>query len=216
MLLRKFKRVKLQKFVMNLGFPIDIDEDEEADTYHSPKVFTGEAENATGYSAFTEAENATESSSFPGAENVTEPSAFTGAENATGPSAGASKNEYPGSQQTHKQGAYDKRSSSNVNEKEKSKKRKKTVEDDNETFLKGMMEIMKNFTESQDKRMGALIERIGDRDRSNIRGQIYSILESPVFELYTIEQRIKASMILCDGDKKMELFYVWVNLSAIQ
>nr|XP_016510409.1 PREDICTED: uncharacterized protein LOC107827731 isoform X4 [Nicotiana tabacum] len=104
MLLRKFKRVKLQKFVMSLGFPIDIDEDEEADTYHSPKVFTGEAENATGYSAFTEAENATESSSFPGAENVTGPSAFTGAENATGPSAGASENEYPGSQQTHKQG----------------------------------------------------------------------------------------------------------------
>ncbi|OIT27511.1 eukaryotic initiation factor 4a-14 [Nicotiana attenuata] len=88
---------------MSLGFPIDIDEDEEADAYHSPKVFTGEAENATGYSAFIEAENATEPSSFPGAENVTGPSAFTGAENATGPSTGASENEYPGSQQTHKQ-----------------------------------------------------------------------------------------------------------------
>ena len=54
--------------------------------------------------------------------------------------------------------------------------------------------------------MGALIDKIGDRDRSNVRGQIYSILESPVFELYTIEQRNKASMILCDDDKKMELF----------
>ncbi|OIT03127.1 hypothetical protein A4A49_57521 [Nicotiana attenuata] len=179
----------------------------EANAYHSPKVFTGEVENATGYSAFTEVENATEPSSFIGeAENITGHSAFTGAENATGPSVGASENEHIDSQQTHKQGAYDKRSSSNVNKKEKSKKRKKIMEDDNETFLKGMMEIMKSFTESQDKRMGPLIEKIGDRDRSNVRGQIYSILESPVFELYTIEQRIKASMILCDDDKKMKLF----------
>nr|XP_018627933.1 uncharacterized protein LOC108945973 isoform X2 [Nicotiana tomentosiformis] len=64
---------------MNLGFPIDIDEDEEADAYHKPKVFTEEAENAI------------ESSSFTGAENVTGPSAFTEAENAIGPSAGASE-----------------------------------------------------------------------------------------------------------------------------
>lgn len=53
------------------------------------------------------------------------------------------------------------------------------MEDDNETFLMGMMEIMKNCTKSQDKRFGALIEKIGDRDLFNVRGQIYSILESP-------------------------------------
>ncbi|OIT30144.1 hypothetical protein A4A49_16272 [Nicotiana attenuata] len=110
---------------ISLGFLIDIDDDKEADAYHSPKVFTGEAENATGYSAFTEAENATEPSSFPGAENVTGPSAFTGAENATGPSARASENEHAGSQRTHEKCVYDKRSYSNVNEKEKIKERKK-------------------------------------------------------------------------------------------
>ncbi|KAH0663650.1 hypothetical protein KY285_028637 [Solanum tuberosum] len=96
-----------------------------------------------------------------------------------------SENEHAGSRKSHKQGEYAKRSSSNVNEKEKSKKRKKIVEDDSETFLKGKM---------------------GDRDRSDVRGQVYSILESPAFELYTTEQRIKAAMILCKDDKKMKLF----------
>ena len=41
--------------------------------------------------------------------------------------------------------------------KRKARKGKKIVKDDSETFLKGMMEIMKNFTESQDKRIGSLI-----------------------------------------------------------
>ena len=68
------------------------------------------------------------------------------------------------------------------------------------------MEVVKNFTESQDKRISALIEKMGDRDRSDVRRQVYSILESPAFELYPTEHRIKAAMILCNGDKKMELF----------
>ncbi|KAG5625847.1 hypothetical protein H5410_011065 [Solanum commersonii] len=56
--------------------------------------------------------------------------------------------------------------SSNVNEKEKCKKRKKIPENDSEIFLKGMVEVIKNFTDSQDKRMGALIDKIGNRDQS--------------------------------------------------
>ena len=54
--------------------------------------------------------------------------------------------------------------------------------------------------------MGALIDKIGNRDQSDLRDQIYSIIESPMFELYSIEQRIKATMILCDDVKNMELF----------
>ncbi|PHU07416.1 hypothetical protein BC332_23905 [Capsicum chinense] len=181
---------------MSLGFPIDVDDEEEDGAYHSSKVDIGEAENATGHSAFTIAEDATEPSSFSGAENATGPSVFTEGENLTGASAGTSENENVGSQQTHKQGENAKRSSSNVNEKEKNKKRKKKIaEDDNKTFLKGMMEVLKIFTGSQNKRMGALIEKLGERDRSDVCGQIYSILKSPVFlELYTVEQRIKAAM----------------------
>ncbi|KAH0706097.1 hypothetical protein KY285_010626 [Solanum tuberosum] len=84
--------------------------------------------------------------------------------------------------------------SSNVNEKEKCKKRKKIPENDSEIFLKGMVEVIKNFTDSQDKRMGALIDKIGNRDQSDLRDQIYSIIESPIFDLYSTEQRIKATM----------------------
>ncbi|KAM3382186.1 hypothetical protein P3S68_007759 [Capsicum galapagoense] len=124
---------------MSLGFFIDVDDEEEGDVYHSSKIGTGEAENAAGYSAFTTAEDATESSSFGGAENATGPNVFTGGENAAGASAGTSANENIGSRQTHKQGEYAKRSSSNVNEQKKNKKRKKIVEDDNKTFLEGMM-----------------------------------------------------------------------------
>ncbi|KAG5625147.1 hypothetical protein H5410_010365 [Solanum commersonii] len=191
---------------MSLGFLIDVDldddeEEEEENAYHSSKIGTEEAENATGQDEFATTEDFTEPSSFTRAENVTGPSVFNEGENVTG-----SENEHAGSQKSHKQGEYSKRSSSNVNEKEKSKKRKKIVEDDSETFLKGMVEVMKNFTESQDKRIGSLIEKMGDRDRSDVRGQVYSILESPAFELYTIEQRIKVAMILCKDNKKMELF----------
>ncbi|KAG5573851.1 hypothetical protein H5410_063617, partial [Solanum commersonii] len=42
--------------------------------------------------------------------------------------------------------------------------------------------------------MGALFDKIGNRDQSDLRDQIYSIFESPIFELYSTEQRIKATM----------------------
>ncbi|KAF3633006.1 putative HUA2-like protein 3-like [Capsicum annuum] len=193
---------------MSLGFLIDVDDEEEGDVYHSYKIGTGEAENAAGHSAFTIAEDATEPSSFGGAENATRPSVFTGGENVAGASAGTSVNENVGSRQTHKQGEYAKRSSSNVNEKEKNKKRKKIVEDDNKTFIEGMMEVLKFFTEVQDKRMGSLIEKLGQCDRSDVRCQVYSILKSPVFfELYTVQQRIKAATVLCKDDKKNGVIY---------
>ncbi|KAK6794491.1 hypothetical protein RDI58_007944 [Solanum bulbocastanum] len=145
---------------VSLGFPIDLDGDEEAGSSHRPNVATGEAGNATGATTFPEASQN---------EN-----------------AGAFEPEETGSQQTNKQGEYTKRSS-NVNEKEKCKKRKKIPENDSEIFLKGMVEVIKNFTDSQDKRMGALIDKIGYRNQSDLRDQIYSIIESPIFELYSIE-----------------------------
>ncbi|KAG5629675.1 hypothetical protein H5410_001392 [Solanum commersonii] len=164
---------------MSLGFLVDLDGDEEAGSSHRPNVTTGEAGNTTGATTFPEASQN---------ENV-----------------GAFEPEKAGSQQTNKQGEYTKRSS-NVNEKEKCKKRKKIPENDSEIFLKGMVEVIKNFTDSQDKRMGALIDKIGNRDQSDLRDQIYSIIESPIFDLYSTEQRIKATMVLCDDVKKMELF----------
>ncbi|KAG5586447.1 hypothetical protein H5410_046881 [Solanum commersonii] len=145
---------------MSLGFPVDLDGDEEAGSSHRPNVTMGEAGNATGATTFLEASQN---------EN-----------------AGAFEPEEAGSQQTNKQGQYTKRSS-NVNEKEKCKKRKKIPENDSEIFLKGMVEI-------------------GNRDQSDLRDQIYSIIESPIFDLYSTEQRIKATMVLCDDVKKMELF----------
>ncbi|KAF3680696.1 putative ABC transporter B family member 25-like [Capsicum annuum] len=188
---------------MSLGFLIDVDDEEEGEVYHSSKIGTGEAENAAGHSAFTTTEDATELR----AENATGPSVFTRGENVARASAGTSANKHVGSRQTHKQGEYAKRSSSNVNEKEKNTKRKKIVEDDNKTFLEGMMEVLNFFTEVQDKRMSALIEKLGECDRSDVRCQVYSILKSPVFlELYTVQQRIKAGTVLCKYDKKMELF----------
>lgn len=99
-----------------------------------------------------------------------------------------------------------KKSSSSVNEKEKSKKRKRVVEDVNETFLKSMTEVIKGFTESQDKRIGALIDKIGIHDHSDMRDQIYAIIESPAFNLYTIEQRIKAKMVIYGDVKKIKIF----------
>ncbi|KAH0690201.1 hypothetical protein KY290_018443 [Solanum tuberosum] len=109
---------------MSLGFPIDVDldddEEEEENAYHNSKVGTEEAENATGQGGFATAEDFTEPSSFTRAENVTGPSVINEGENVAG-----SENEHAGSRKSHKQGEYSKRSSSNVNEKEKSKKRKK-------------------------------------------------------------------------------------------
>ncbi|PHT68726.1 hypothetical protein T459_28213 [Capsicum annuum] len=132
---------------MTLGFPINVDKDEdenEDEGSHGPNIATGESENAN-----------------------------------TGPSfTGASENEYARglsherNDTSEKQGEYAKKSSSSVNEKEKSKKRKRVVKDVNETFLKSMTDVIKDFTESQNKRIGALIDKIGNRDHSDMRGQI--------------------------------------------
>ncbi|KAM3263805.1 hypothetical protein P3L10_000799 [Capsicum annuum] len=164
---------------MTLEFPINVDEvEDKAEGSHGPNIAIGEFENA-----------------------YTEPS-FTG----------ASKNEYArGSphertERSEKQAEYAKKSSSSVNEKEKSKKKKRVVEDVNETFLKSMTEVLKGFTESQDKRIGALIDKIKIRDHYDIRDQVYAIIEYPTFDLYTIEKRIKAKMFICGDVKKMKIF----------
>ncbi|KAH0696134.1 hypothetical protein KY290_013500 [Solanum tuberosum] len=145
---------------MSLGFLIDVDldddddddeeeeEEEEENAYHNSKIGTEEAENATGQDEFGTTEDFTEPSSFTGAENVTGPSIFNEGENITG-----SENEHVGFRKSHKQGEYSKKSSSNVNEKEKSKKRKKIVEDDSETFLKGMVEVMKTLLKVKTKEL---------------------------------------------------------------
>ena len=141
---------------MSLGFPIDVDldddEEEEENAYHSSTVVTEEAENATGQGGFAIAEDFTEPSSFTRAENVTGPSIFNEGENVAG-----SESEHVGSPKSHKQGEYSKDHLLMLTRKRKARKGKKIVKDDSETFLKGMMEIMKNFTESQDKRIGSLI-----------------------------------------------------------
>ncbi|PHT34756.1 ABC transporter B family member 11 [Capsicum baccatum] len=141
---------------MTLEFSINIYEDEDEDEgSHGPNIATGEFENA-----------------------YIEPS-FTG----------ASENEYARgfphelTETSEKQAGYAKKSSSSVNEKEKSKKRKRVVEDVNEIFFKSMTEVIKGFTE----RIGALINKIGIRDHSDMRDQVYAIIESPVFDLYIIE-----------------------------
>ncbi|KAK4730080.1 hypothetical protein R3W88_023068 [Solanum pinnatisectum] len=101
--------------------PLDVVEEiqRKAGSSHRPNVATGEAGNATGATTFPEASQN---------EN-----------------AGAFEPEEAGSQQTNKQGEYTKRSS-NVNEKEKCKKRKKIPENDSEIFLKGMVEVIKTFS----------------------------------------------------------------------
>ncbi|XP_016484550.1 uncharacterized protein LOC107805084 [Nicotiana tabacum] len=175
---------------MSLGWPIVVDDEGEDDAGDGPNIATGEAEN----------ENTYDGPSFTGASEKEDARA------SEQECAGAFENEHAGFQQNHKQGEHANRSSSNFNEKEKSKKRKRVVEDSSETFLKGMTEVMKNFIESQDKRMGALIDKIDNCDRSDIRSEIYSILESPAFELYSVQEYIKATMILCEDVKKMKLF----------
>lgn len=168
-----------QFYDMSLGFPIDLDGFEEAGSSHRPNVTTEETENTARATA------------FPGASQ--------------NENAGEFEPEETESQQTNKQGEHTKRSS-NVNEKEKCRKRKRIPENDSETFLKDMIEVINFFTDSQDKRMGALIDKLENRDQFNLRDQIYSIIESPIFELYSTEQRIKATMVLCGDVKKMELF----------
>ncbi|KAH0746210.1 hypothetical protein KY285_007867 [Solanum tuberosum] len=98
---------------MSLGFPIDIEGDEEAGSSHRPNMTSGEYENATGAAAFPRASQNENADAF-------EP-------------------EEAESQQTNKQGEYTK-ISSNVNEKENCKKSKNTPESDSEKFLKGMVE----------------------------------------------------------------------------
>ena len=82
---------------MSLGFPIDLDGDEEAGSSHRPNVTKGEAGNATGATTFAEASQNESSKAFEAEED--------------------------GSQQTNKQGEYNK-GSSTVIEKENCKKRK--------------------------------------------------------------------------------------------
>lgn len=85
-------------------------------------------------------------------------------------------------------------------------KKRKTVEDDNETVLKGLMEVMKQFTESHDKRMTSLIDKLGERNLSEIRGKIFSIIGSPTFEIYNSDERVKAAMRITQDIKRMEFF----------
>ncbi|KAK4722186.1 hypothetical protein R3W88_012419 [Solanum pinnatisectum] len=126
-----------------LGFLINANDDEyEDESSHGPNAPTEEAENTdTGHNFTQTTENEY---------------------------AGGSPREHTGP--SEKQGKYAKTSSSSVNEKEKGKKRKRVVEDVNETFLKSMAEVMKSFTESQDKRIGSLIDKIGNHDHSDMRG----------------------------------------------
>ncbi|KAM3303585.1 hypothetical protein P3S67_014615 [Capsicum chacoense] len=86
--------------VMTLGFPLDVDGDEEDDASHKPNAATREPENVTG------------------------PTAFTGA--SENKNAGEFEAEEAGAQQAKKEDEYTRRSS-NVNEKEKCKKRKKKL-----------------------------------------------------------------------------------------
>lgn len=65
---------------------------------------------------------------------------------------------------------------------------------------------MKQFMENHDKRMGALVERFGGRDESEIRGKVLDILSSPAFQLYTSEQQIKAAMGLTSEVRRMDMF----------
>uniref|UniRef100_M1A806 RNase H family protein n=1 Tax=Solanum tuberosum TaxID=4113 RepID=M1A806_SOLTU len=164
---------------MSLGFLINVDDDEyEDEASHGPNAPTEEAKNTDTWHNFTQTTENEYARVFPREHS--------------GPS--------------EKQGEYAKTSSSSVNEKEKGKKRKRVAEDVNKTFLKSMAEVMKNFTESQDKRIGSLIDKIGNRDHPDMRGQIYSIIETPTFDLYTIEQRIKAKKVICEDVKNMEIF----------
>ncbi|KAG5572168.1 hypothetical protein H5410_061934 [Solanum commersonii] len=83
--------------------------------------------------------------------------------------------------QSQKQGDSFKASSSKVNEKGRCKKRK-TTEDDNDIVLKG------------------------ERDLSEIRGKVLSIIGSPAFEIYNSDERVKATMGITQDIKRMEFF----------
>ncbi|KAG5626068.1 hypothetical protein H5410_011286 [Solanum commersonii] len=84
--------------------------------------------------------------------------------------------------------------------------KKETTEDDNEIVLRGLMEVMKQFTESHDKKMASLIDKLGERDLSEICGKIFSIIGSPAFEIYNSDERVKAAMRITQDIKRMKFF----------
>ncbi|XP_060168667.1 uncharacterized protein LOC132599354 isoform X2 [Lycium barbarum] len=161
-----------------LGFLIEVDdEDDEEDARHEPDVAPGEDENA--YRPSRASQSADRASESVNTEH----------------------------QQNQQQGKNTRSSSSNVNDKERSKKRKRTVEDVNETALRDLVDVMKEFTANHSKTMGALIDMYGARDESEIRGKVLDILSSPTYqELYSPDQQIKASMGLTSDVRKMDLF----------
>lgn len=65
-----------------------------------------------------------------------------------------------------------------------------------------MTVVIKDFTESQDKKIDTLIDKIENSDHSDMCDQVYSIIESLTFELYTIELRIKVKMAIYGDVKK--------------
>ncbi|KAH0783038.1 hypothetical protein KY290_002636 [Solanum tuberosum] len=66
--------------------------------------------------------------------------------------------------------------------------------------------VMKQFTESHDKKMASLIDKLGERDLSEIRGKIFSIIGSPAFEIYNSNEQVKAAMGITQDIKRMEFF----------
>jgi len=162
----EIERIEAQEITdgMSVGFPIDVVDVDDASGTREDQAAQEEPNVSTGatQSPFTAQDEPNEST---GAAQ----SSFTTQKGET--------------HQSQKQGNSFKASSSKVNEKGRCKKRK-TTEDDNETVLKGLMEVMKQFTESHDKRMASLIDKLGERDLSEIRGKIFSIIGSPAFEIY--------------------------------
>ncbi|KAK6779922.1 hypothetical protein RDI58_022106 [Solanum bulbocastanum] len=72
------------------------------------------------------------------------------------------------------------------------------------TTQKGLIEVMKQFTESHDKRMASLIDKLGERDLSEIRDKIFSIIGSPAFEIYNSDERVKAVMEITQDIERMD------------
>ncbi|KAG5600254.1 hypothetical protein H5410_031624 [Solanum commersonii] len=144
----EIERIEAQEITdgMSVGFPIDVVDVDDASGTREDQAAQEEPNVSTGatQSPFTTQDEPNEST---GAAQ----SSFTTQKGET--------------HQSQKQGNSFKASSSKVNEKGRCKKRK-TTEDDNETVLKGLMEVMKQFTESHDKRMASLIDKLGERDLS--------------------------------------------------
>ncbi|KAK6802754.1 hypothetical protein RDI58_000537 [Solanum bulbocastanum] len=107
--------------------------------------------------------------------------------------------------QSQKQSNNFKASSSKVNENDRCNKRKIT-EDKNEIVLKDLMKVMKQFTESHDKRMTSLIDKLGERDLYEICGKIFSIIEIHAYEIYNSNEQVKAAMRITQDIKRKEFF----------